>query len=217
MAVTLFSKFSTFKLGFVLGGNEVPSIRHLRKALNVSRNPKTDLKPEIRLYKSPWRAIKIILLCSVFVIPALLLWGKEDFPQWVNYMSILFFGLGYPVGLFQLLDRRPQIIINETGIFDRTAFRAFINWGIIEDAYLKDVHDQKFICLVLKDKFIVETELLIKRTKLSKAFGFQALNISLGQIQIDENKLMEFIIAMSKADLIEREGLLKNDYRLKGQ
>jgi hypothetical protein len=106
---------------------------------------------------------------------------------------------------FSILDRRPQVIINETGIFDRTAFKAFINWEIIQDAYLLDTHGQKFICLVLKDEFVTETERLVKSTKLSRALGFQALNISLGQIRIDEDKLKDFIIAMSKADQVKRE------------
>jgi hypothetical protein len=165
---------------------------------------------EIKLYKSPWRALKIMLLCSIFVVPCILFWNDPSLPPWLKWMCILFFGLGYPVGLFHLFDRRPQIILNRTGIFDRMAYRDFINWEVIHDAYLTNVHGQKFICLVLKDEFDVKADLLIKGAKLSKALGFQALNISLGQINVDEAKLMEFIIAMSRAEHSGRENIIQN-------
>ena len=90
---------------------------------------------DIKLYKSPWRAIKLILLCSIFVFGGIFLLTNTDSPKWVAWLNIGFFGLGYPVGLFHLLDRRPQIIINEIGIFDRTTYKDFINWDVIKGAY----------------------------------------------------------------------------------
>ncbi len=39
--------------------------------------------------------------------------------------------------------------------------------------------------------------------------GFQELNISLGQVKVDEVKLMEFILAMAKADKPIREEIIK--------
>lgn len=78
---------------------------------------------------------------------------SADAPQRAAWLMIGFFGLGYPVGIFHLVDRRPQVIINEIGIFDRTTIRETINWEIIQDAYLMDVHGQKFICLIVDEKF----------------------------------------------------------------
>jgi len=156
---------------------------------------------EIKLYKSPWRAVKLILLCSIFV--ALGLWGiLTDMPTWIAWLNIGFFGLGYPVGLFHLFDRRPQIIINETGIFDRTTNKDFINWEIIQDAYLIDIHKQKFICLVVDEIFkpsLKKSKLYQQTAKFSEAIGAQELNISLGQIKIDPEKLTEFILLMRNA------------------
>ncbi|MBK8851783.1 MAG: hypothetical protein IPN73_16765 [Saprospiraceae bacterium] len=168
---------------------------------------------EIKLYKSPLRAIKLILLSSIFV--GFGLWGilTGHMPTWLARLNIVFFGLGYPVGLFHLLDRRPQIIINETGIFDRTTNIDFINWEIIQDAYLFDIHKQKFICLVVDEKFIPsqnKSKLYQQTTKFKEVIGAQELNISLGQVKIDPEKLTEFILLMrtaaksSKADLLDK-------------
>jgi len=166
---------------------------------------------EIKLYKSPWRAIKLILLSSIFV--SLGLWGimKGNLPPWIAWISIGFFGLGYPVGLIHLFDRRPQIIINETGIFDRTTHMDFINWEIIQDAYPIDISGQKFICLVVDDQFKPSRK-KGKRyqmtAKLNEAIGAQELNISLGQIRIDVIKLTEFILLMRSATRSDKDELI---------
>ncbi|RAV99239.1 STM3941 family protein [Pseudochryseolinea flava] len=151
---------------------------------------------EIKLYKSRWKAIKLILLCSIFVVMGIFLLVYNKSPSWVAWMSIGFFGLGYPVGFFHLFDRRPQIIINEIGIFDRMAYRDFINWDVMLSAYPINIHGQKFICLIVDPKF--EPKIKAKKfvKQLNKEIGAQELNISLGQIQIDEKRLIDFIMKM---------------------
>ncbi len=160
---------------------------------------------EIKVYKSIWKAIRLMLLCSLFVVPAVYsLISPEGFePAWISWMCILFFGLGYPVGLLQIVDRRPQIIINETGIFDRTTGKDFINWQVIEDAYLNNVYGQIFICLVLKEDF--------KPTghKLNKVLGFQELNIAASFSSVKPQKLLELILAMRSADFVKKEEVIK--------
>jgi len=166
---------------------------------------------EIKLYKSPWRAIKLMLLCSIFVAIGILGITIGDMPAWAAWLNIGFFGLGYPVGLFSLFDRRPQIIINETGIFDRTTHKDFINWEIIKDAYLIDIYKQKFICLVVDDEFKpskTKSKLYKQTAKFSEAIGAQELNIALGQIKINPEKLTEFILLMRTATKPDKTALL---------
>jgi hypothetical protein len=166
---------------------------------------------EIKLYKSPLRAIKLFLMSSVFVVAGIWLINYTDSPQWVGWMSICFFGLGYPVALFHLFDRRPQIIINEIGIWDRTTKQDIVNWEIIQDAYLSDVHGQKFICLQVDEEYEPSNKsgMWYKRfAKMHKAMGFQELNLSLGQIKVDEDRLTDFIVEMSKATIDKRSTMI---------
>jgi hypothetical protein len=158
---------------------------------------------EYKLYKSPWKALKLMLLCSPFVLGGLFLPVSHGM-GWFKWLSVSFFGLGYPIGLFQLLDRRPQLIINEIGIFDRMIHKDFINWEIIQDAYLAEVHNQKFICLVVDEKFNPS-----RMKFLSKAMGFQELNISLGNINVNAERLAEFILAMRFAERPERPEMIR--------
>ena len=169
---------------------------------NISRTQNLFLADmDIKLYKSPWRAIKLILLCSIFVMTGVFLIVKTDAPRWVGWLNIGFFGLGYPVGFFHLFDRRPQIIINELGIFDRTTYNQFINWEVIHDAYPINIQGQKFICLVVDSQYEPSRKkgkFARSMASLNKELGAQELNIQLGQISIDEVRLTQFILTMIK-------------------
>jgi hypothetical protein len=123
-----------------------------------------------------------------------------------------FFGMGIPIGLFQLLDRRPQIIVNDIGIFDRTAHKDFINWEIIQDAYIAKVQQETFICLVVPEAFepsVNQSRFKKRMAGLSKAIGFQELNISLGNVNVDAERMTEFILAMRSAEKGNRQYLIK--------
>ena len=152
---------------------------------------------EIKLYKSPWKAVGLIIACSIFVLIGI--WGikTKEMPSLISWLCVCFFGLGYPVGFFNFFDKRPQIIINEFGIFDRTTHKDFINWEIIKDAYPIDINGQKFICLVVEENFKpskAKSHLYRRAAKFNEIIGAQELNISLGQIRVDYRKLTEFIL-----------------------
>ncbi len=108
---------------------------------------------EYKFYKSRSKAFKLLFLSSLFVFAGIYLLNQPATSKFMTWLCILFFGMGIPLGLFQLLDRRPQIIINKLGIFDRTVHRDFINWEIVQDAYIVTIHRQRFICLVVDEQF----------------------------------------------------------------
>lgn len=167
---------------------------------------------EYKLYKSRSKAVKLLLLSSLFVIAGIFLLNQPNTSKFMAWSCILFFGMGIPIGLSQLLDGRPQIIINELGIFDRTIHQDFINWEIIHDAYLVSVQGQKFICLVVDEQFEpskAKGKFGRKMASLSKAIGFQELNLNLVNVQVNAERLTEFILAMRIADRPSREALMK--------
>ncbi|MBF9142238.1 STM3941 family protein [Hymenobacter properus] len=167
---------------------------------------------EFRLYKSRRKALRLLLGCGAFVAMGCFLLVRGSSPPWGPWVCIGFFGLGLPLGFFQLLDRRPQIIVNEFGVFDRTSHHEFINWEIIRDVYLIELHRQRFICLVVDAAFEPSRrkgKFQQGMAKLGKEIGFQELNISLGSVEIDAFRFAEFILAMRGAAPPERQGLLQ--------
>ncbi len=176
---------------------------------------------EIKLYKSPWKAIKVLVICIPFVVIGISMITSSDSDstdRFMGWFGTIFFGLGIPIGLFHLFDKRPQIIINELGIFDRMTLNETINWEFINDVYLAVIPSQKIICLVVNKKYDVSKKMSRwygNAGKLNKASGLQEVNIVLGQIKIDEERLMEFILAMSKVARAERRTMIRK-FSIKG-
>jgi hypothetical protein len=161
---------------------------------------------EIKLYKSPWKAIKLLILSSIFISIGIWLITSTNSPKWIGWMSISFFTLGYSTGLFDLFDRRPQIKMNELGIWVRAIEQDTINWEIIQNASLTSVHGQKLICLQVDKSYAPSNKKgrwYKSFAKLNTSLGFQKLNLSLGQIKVDEIRLTAFINSMAKANCKE--------------
>ncbi len=94
---------------------------------------------------------------------------------WVG-SALAFFGLGLPVGLFQTFDKRPQIVITENGIWDRTTNQDEVKWEQIIEAYPLDIHGQKFISLVTDDTFVFKKNPYKWAAKINEFVGAQNLN-----------------------------------------
>lgn len=168
--------------------------------------------PELLLYKRRGKALWLLLGSATFVALGIWLLSLPDAPALVAWLCICFFGLGLPISIFQLADRRPQIILNEVGIFDRTIYPDFINWEVIQDAYLGEVQDQSFICLVVDEEFEPSRHRGAWRrsmAQLNKGLGFQELNVNTAWAQVDAARLTELILAMLAAEKPERTFLVE--------
>lgn len=168
---------------------------------------------ELKLYKSNWKGIRIIALCLPFVIIGIWMISekqKETFDYLMGWFITSFFGLGIPLGIFVLFDKRPQIKINENGIWDRTIKQNEIKWEQITESYLIDIYNQKFISIAVDETYVLKKSIFSRVNKLNKYLGAQELNINLSQIKIDEIKLTDFINKIRIAEKSERGNLIRN-------
>lgn len=154
------------------------------------------------------------MLTSVpFIIIGVYFIAKKPTLAW---STIVIFGFSFIMGVVNLLDNRPNLIINEIGIYARSANRNYIVWELIEGAYPTVIAGQKFICLVIDKQFkpSQNRSMLYKSAvKLNEAIGAQEMNIYLGQIKnFDEQNLTRLIIKIAKAETAEKIELL-NSYR----
>ena len=170
---------------------------------------------EVKLYKTILKGLKIFALTIPFVVIGIWMITREPFGT-TNYimgwLCACFFGLGIPVGLFHLLDRRPQIIINENGIWDRTTNQDEVKWEQIQGAYPLNIFGQKFISLVVDDTFIFKTKEYKWAAKINEEVGTQKLNLHLGQLKIDENELISFLQQMTESKRENRKTIIKKHF-----
>ncbi len=167
---------------------------------------------EIKLYKTTKKGLKIIGLTIPFVVIGIWMITQEPYGTTnyiIGWVCTCFFGLGFPIGLFQTFDKRPQIIINDNSIWDRTTNQDEIKWEQIIEAYPLDINGQKFISLVTNDTFVFKKKPYKWAAKINEYVGAQNLNLSLGQINIDECDLTNFINELCKASTNERKTLIR--------
>lgn len=165
---------------------------------------------ELKLYKSPKKSIRLLLLCLPFIVLGIFIVIKGG--GWIGWCSICFFGLSIPIAFINLLDRKPQVIINDIGIYDRTIHKEFINWEIILDVYPFYVNKEPFISLVIHEDFKPSKrkgKFYKTITRLNESLGAQELNLNLGMIDVDEVKLSGLIKTLIYAPKSERTTLLK--------
>jgi hypothetical protein len=168
---------------------------------------------EIKLYKSNSKGIKIFVLCLPFVLIGIWMISEKQigtFDYYMGWFNASFFGLGIPVSIFNLLDRRAQIVINENGIWDRTTKQKEIKWEQIKESYLIEIYNQRYISIVADETFVFKKNAFTWLNKLNKYVGAQELNINLSQIKIDENKLTEFINTLRISEKHQRNNLIKS-------
>jgi hypothetical protein len=156
---------------------------------------------QIKLYKSPWKALRLLILATPFVgggIWMVLCDSNSNWEKFWGWIAFIFFGSGYTIGFYHLFDRRPQIIIDENGIWDRTTNQDKIKWRQIRKVYAVSIHGQKFISLKVDKTFIWKKEVYGWAKRINKSIGAQDLNLSLSQLKIDEKEFESFVRKMSK-------------------
>jgi hypothetical protein len=180
---------------------------------------------EIKLYKSPWKAVRLILLSLPFIIASLYFIFYKDADKALDWVCLCFFGLGIPLGLFNLLDRRPELVFSEDGIFDRLSYsilnkrhdKGHLKWDLIKNVYVNvysnsfrgiPTSKQRFICIEVSDEEKKSLKYNTKASKFSHVLGLSDYNIPLMNLKVDDQELLNFIKSMSHADTMTRRNLL---------
>jgi hypothetical protein len=151
---------------------------------------------------SRWRYILLLFVCVGFVVTGIFLVKTADttFETWAGWPAIIFFGAGIPLFIWQIVDRRPRLTINELGINDRTMGVGLIPWAEITDSYVKSIRGNHFICLVARNpeiwtsKFSTAKKAMIKA---NKALGFTELNVNLSGTSAQPQEIHELILKLS--------------------
>lgn len=171
---------------------------------------------EIKLTKTPIKAIRIFLFSIPFVAIGIWQISSNDLFTFDWIMGLIctgFFSLGLFVGIFHFLDKRPQIVINENGIWDRTTKQDLIKWDQIIEAYPVIIYKQRFVSLVVNESFTLKTKQFKWAMKLNKKFGAQPLNIQISQIKIDHIEFVDFINSMINSEKSNRSKIIQEYFK----
>lgn len=108
---------------------------------------------EIRLYKSRRKSLGLLIGSSTFTLAIGFILYKDISQNIWLYLGLILFGLAVIISLFNLVDQRPQIIINGDGIFDRNNKLGVIPWRNILFAETFSIKGQTYIGLHCNENF----------------------------------------------------------------
>lgn len=158
---------------------------------------------EIKLYKSPWKAIKLLGLTIPLISVGIWLILRNEsslIDRIMGWIGVPFFGFGFLLAFFHMFDKRPQIIINETGIWDRSTKQDLIKWEFIKNAKPLDVFGQKFVTVTMDKSFKRKKAQYGWAKKIGKEVGSTGLDLQLSQIKIKPERMTKFIKDMIKVE-----------------
>ncbi|MBG6188435.1 STM3941 family protein [Flavobacterium sp. CAN_S2] len=164
---------------------------------------------EIKLYKSPFKSLRLLVLTSILVIPSIWLITKEKETDKIIWFCLCFFGFGFLLSLFNILDRRAQIIITKIGIRDITLRQGIIKWEYIEDANDVQIFKQVFVALKTNEKFVIKKKLYEWTKYLNNVVGGAEVNLNFSYIKVDMEKLITFINIMKSENIENRETIME--------
>jgi hypothetical protein len=164
---------------------------------------------EIKLYKSPLKSLRLFILSSIFVIPSIWFITTERQTEKTFWFGLCFFGIGFLLSLFNILDRRVQIIITKIGIWDRTSRQGIIKWEYIENANDVQIFKQIFIALKTNEKFVIKKKLYRWAKNLNNAVGGKEANLNVSYIKVDIEKFITFINVMRDENIEGREKVME--------
>lgn len=161
-----------------------------------------DANETIVLYNSKAQYIKLMILCSIFVIlgVTILCSDHSTKSQLIGWLNVVFFGLGILVAIRQLLDKKARIVIDSRGITDNTLKVGLIEWRDIEGASLSRIQREHFIQLELasESKYLDRLSTSHKRAAEANTFlGFQRLSINLSGVQCDPKDILNLVVQES--------------------
>jgi hypothetical protein len=121
-------------------------------------------------------------------------------PAWIGWMNIVFFGCGgIPIFVWQLIDSRPRLVVDDDGVFDRTLGVGKIPWDEITGAYKKTIQGSSFVCLHLLHPEIYAGKLgAVKRSllKTNQKLGFTSISLNLSGTATDPDQVVELVLKM---------------------
>jgi hypothetical protein len=149
--------------------------------------------------------IVVLLVASLgFVVGGviMLLVSHRALDRLAGIASIAFFGACTLLLAKELVDARPRLVIDDSGVFDRTLLVGIIAWDDIVDAEVVTIARQQLIALRLRDpkKYTARLGPVHQRlVTLNEKMGHQPLNLKVGALDVDPHTLAAMIVREAEA------------------
>jgi hypothetical protein len=152
-------------------------------------------KNQIVIYKSPVKSILVVLAGLLFFALAFVGFDTSTYHEnslftWIRFVPPVALVI---IGLYHLLDKNPQLIIDKTGITSRALNNKIIHWKNISNANFSYRKGLYFISLATDDT--VDPELRWRGDQ-HHSRGAQDVSIPISILKVNKHNLMSLITDM---------------------
>jgi len=157
------------------------------------------------LYPSRGKLLLFVVICAAFLAGCFPMWsdGRYEY-QVAAVLGWVFFGLALLFFITRLVQRVPALIVNQSGIFDKSSGISsyFLRWEEIDSIYISSIGRQRFLSIKLNDP-----EAFLSRQSAIKAKLMRAniklvgapVNISASTLPMKLDELVATIQQKSRA------------------
>jgi hypothetical protein len=142
-----------------------------------------------------WTLLTVILFMGA--PGAFILYHFEGMATAPGWACVLVTGICAYSFLPRLLDRRPRLIIDDRGVFDRTLGIGFIPLRDIRNAYIKTIFDKTFVCIDLHNTSHWLMQLTRTQRTLANCnerFGFSPISLYLTGASVSAECVLDTIL-----------------------
>jgi hypothetical protein len=140
-------------------------------------------------------ALAVFAACQVFAAGGIWMLARHG-PEFDTVGPIVFFGGASLLFLWMALDPRPQLVLDEAGIWDRRLRAGTIPWERIDGAWLSRASGCPILCLAVRDVeelFRGPARLRSFMHRASNQLGFGDVCISLEGLDAKPEMVLELV------------------------
>lgn len=168
---------------------------------------------KIVIYKSRKKATVITIAGLILGAIALVFFGyvDDDVFGWIFAIAA---GLVLVLGIGNLMNREPQIILSETGISEQTVIHEEIEWDAIVSVDDFWFRGQDFIRLLLPRNYkpqLLRPSWFWRLDRIYAQEGVKAMYIRVSGLSVNSRQLAALIADMVKADPAQRADYLRKN------
>jgi hypothetical protein len=141
-----------------------------------------------------WKHALLLIGSVGFVFAGVAMLVKGN---WFGWVAIVFFGSGIPIFIWQIVDARPRLVIDEHGVVDRTLGVGRIDWADIEAAHVFSISGNDFISLELRDPEKYLGRLSNVRRSMATAnrkMGLTDFSLNLSGVAANTHEVFELVM-----------------------
>lgn len=165
----------------------------------------------IRFYRQSSKMLRSLTSSGFFILAGvwLIMGNKADAQSaTIGWLLVFLFGAAFLLFLYMAVDRRPQLIISESGIRQRAGMQMEVSWEQIVQASALQVFGQQYVSLQVEPGSVRRAGHSFRFSRKRRG-ALASVDLILSDLKIAPKTIVSLIGDMKASDAADRAELLR--------